>query len=554
MMAMWKEALQDAQEIRCVEPAHRASDWEQMVQNLKKLFSDLSQQISRYQTETLANRQREKEEVKELILTTRTALRYGLCCVSFQDEEARVDFQNHAVLNCDTHSALTRVLCMNKADSKCRLLSAQLMSNLVTCNEATAESLTSALSVAPPEDKMVARIFASNFSGSDDKSNEESSSDTTVVVPPNWVDCFIFSIKSDNRGAAAAVTAALHNCVCALESKIDHRQSFIEDVASDPILISSMLRNFIPAKRSIESEDYGEWDQATEWINLLLTKLIRLGMIGRMYIGISRCPLSDMKCVLPEQNVLLHCMVKQLEDERDVEEMLDQVGLESFEFLANLFCKLKNLSKTGSGGDEMLLLQSAVISILEISSTFLAIDSVGCSKVRNHLGTTTEFLPQCATLLANIVDVLAKRNEGVKAREMKMSPEEQDQITLLVRVVGNLCFRCKQNQDLMRSILLPMASTSHTGDEDTNNNNPEQRNALHVLLSCTTFATACFTLREWSVIAIRNVLEDNPSNQEIVAQLDANGPIQTAALSEAGLKVQLDSKGKVSLSTLKEEN
>jgi ataxin-10 len=198
----------------------------------------------------------------------------------------------------------------------------------------------------------------------------------------------------------------------------------------------------------------------------------------------------------------------------------------------------------------MLLLGSAIISILEISSTLLAIDSVECNKVRNHLGKRTEFLPQCTVLLANIVDELTKRNEGVKAREMKMSPKAQDQITLLVRVIGNLCFRCKHHQDLMRSTLLPMAAASQTGDY---NNNPE-RNALHVVLSCTLFSTACFTLREWSVIAIRNVLEDNPPNQDIVAQLDANGPIQTAALSEAGLKVQLDSKGKVSLSTLKEEN
>ncbi|KAL3944102.1 MAG: hypothetical protein SGBAC_001833 [Bacillariaceae sp.] len=542
---MWKQALQDAQEYRCAELAdHDASTWQPKIEKLKNLFSDLSEQISKYQIEMVSNRQTEKEVIKELIVTTRAALRYGLCCVVFQNAETRVDFQNHAVLNCDLHSALARLLSLKKADSKCRLLSAQLMSNLVTCNETTAKSLTSALSVAPPAAKISSRIFASNFSDSEDKSPDAS----TDAVAPNWVDCFIFSIMSDNRGAAAAITAALHNCICALESKVDHRQSFVEEVASDHILISSMLRNFIPAKRSIDLEDDGGWDQATEWINLLLTKLMRLGMLRRMYLTISRCTLSEIKCVLPEQNVLLHCMVKHLEDEKDVGEILDQIGLESLEFLANLFCKLQDLSKTGPV-DDMMLLRSAIISIWEIFSTLLAIESIGCNNVRNHLGKSTEFLPQCSIVLANIVDELSKRNEGVKAREMKMSPEEQDQITLLVRILGNLCFRCRHNQDLMRFTLLPM-TLSKTRD----NNGATERNALHVLLSCTTFATACFTLREWSVIAIRNILEGNSANQDIVAKLDANAPIQTAALSEAGVKVQLDAKGKVSLSTLKEED
>jgi hypothetical protein len=34
--------------------------------------------------------------------------------------------------------------------------------------------------------------------------------------------------------------------------------------------------------------------------------------------------------------------------------------------------------------------------------------------------------------------------------------------------------------------------------------------------------------------------------------LDAQAPVQTAALNDAGLQVEMDSKGKVSLSTSKE--
>lgn len=89
-------------------------------------------------------------------------------------------------------------------------------------------------------------------------------------------------------------------------------------------------------------------------------------------------------------------------------------------------------------------------------------------------------------------------------------------------------------------------------EEEKDSSSSETRNGLHVLLTCTTHATSCFTLREWGVIAIRNVLEDNALNQAVVEELMAQGPVESADLEQAGVRVQLDSKGKVSLSTIDE--
>ena len=46
---------------------------------------------------------------------------------------------------------------------------------------------------------------------------------------------------------------------------------------------------------------------------------------------------------------------------------------------------------------------------------------------------------------------------------------------------------------------------------------------------------------------IRNVLQDNEENQHEVAKLEANQPIQSAELGGLGIRVEMDSKGNVSV-------
>ena len=126
-----------------------------------------------------------------------------------------------------------------------------------------------------------------------------------------------------------------------------------------------------------------------------------------------------------------------------------------------------------------------------------------------------------------------------------MADEEKNGITALVQLVGNVCFQCRQNQDLVRSTSVPvpiqMISSDGTPAE------VEERNALHVVLSCTSLAHTCFTLREWAVIAIRNLLDNNELNQAVVAKLEANQPVQSAELGDLGIKVNLDPKGNVTV-------
>ena len=65
----------------------------------------------------------------------------------------------------------------------------------------------------------------------------------------------------------------------------------------------------------------------------------------------------------------------------------------------------------------------------------------------------------------------------------------------------------------------------------------------------------CFTLREWAVVAIRSALENNITNQAVVAELEARSAVQSAALHDMGIQVDLDMvSGQVSVNPLPKED
>ncbi|KAI8054502.1 spinocerebellar ataxia type 10 protein domain-containing protein [Syncephalis plumigaleata] len=61
-------------------------------------------------------------------------------------------------------------------------------------------------------------------------------------------------------------------------------------------------------------------------------------------------------------------------------------------------------------------------------------------------------------------------------------------------------------------------------------------------------------IREYAIMAVRCLLEDNMANQELVAQLTPVAASQHPALAEAGFKVALDENGKPQLQKLERQN
>jgi len=545
--------------------------------------------------------------IKELVLRTRAALRFGLSCLSAEEqrgytEETVAAIQSKAIVENLWHDPLLAILSRRRGDKKSRTLAARLVSNLVTSNARTASVLFANVRLAPSREAISSSILATI----PDKEHIPSPSYAVEVIESNWVDMFISAAKSRNRDAVAAIAALLHNCISSLLIK-DHQYAskhknniqFVRDAASNGMLIGTLLRYFVSAEaitKALHNEKPGSkerddhWDSATEWIHLLLSRLARLGMLPEMFSSIhsGTCTCNEKSTktrpvrLLPEQNVLLQCMSREADayamkfgSNKNIEDPFGgEVGPsnDSYIFLARFLVDISPWfrhqrlpsSKTHTSDHRVeqdsfndQLVQSGFLTVNEILASTLGVESSRNGALRLHLGLESSVLQESVKSLGIVLDDLAEQSVGRKARDIHLTNDDQRLLIALVKFVGNLCYKCKPNQDLLRTTLVPPAKKTvprvdTVREEEKDSSSSETRNGLHVLLTCTTHATSCFTLREWGVIAIRNVLEDNALNQAVVEELMAQGPVESADLEQAGVRVQLDSKGKVSLSTIDE--
>ncbi len=168
---------------------------------------------------------------------------------------------------------------------------------------------------------------------------------------------------------------------------------------------------------------------------------------------------------------------------------------------------------------------------------------------RSIIGRETSLIPSCCTELGRILDIALAHNAGKKAREMHLSSQEQRTAIMIVRLVANIIYHCRYNQDLLRITPAPVLKMDNTKSASSDvDGKLGERTGLHVLLSTTTLSPACFTLREWCIVAIRNAVEGNPANTEIIRSLEANEALtDTPELQRMGIKIDIDAKGKVNM-------
>ena len=167
------------------------------------------------------------------------------------------------------------------------------------------------------------------------------------------------------------------------------------------------------------------------------------------------------------------------------------------------------------------------------------------AEARSVLGRETSLIANCCEDLAKIVDVSLTNNSGKSARELQLSTHEQETAISTVRLIGNLVYHCQHNQNLLRSTVALQTAELNAGNS-IKDRHVLNRTGLHVLLSATSLGPACFTLREWCIVTIRNAVENNEANIEMVRRLEANEALgDTPELQKIGVKVDLDDKGNV---------
>ncbi|KAJ3648841.1 hypothetical protein Zmor_020613 [Zophobas morio] len=82
----------------------------------------------------------------------------------------------------------------------------------------------------------------------------------------------------------------------------------------------------------------------------------------------------------------------------------------------------------------------------------------------------------------------------------------------LIRIIGNLCWKNRTMQDLVREAEL-----------------------IPVVLECCNMDARNPFIMQWSILAVRNLCENNLENQKIIAGLHQEGTVSSTVLEEMGL-------------------
>ncbi|GIY72829.1 hypothetical protein CDAR_207731, partial [Caerostris darwini] len=94
----------------------------------------------------------------------------------------------------------------------------------------------------------------------------------------------------------------------------------------------------------------------------------------------------------------------------------------------------------------------------------------------------------------------------------------------LIRLIGNVCYGYKDNQDIVRNL-----------------------DGIPLILDCCKFDAKNPYIIQWCILAIRNLLENNLENQAIVANITTSGEIaDDKLLKEMGFQIHCEN-GKIRL-------
>lgn len=322
---------------------------------------------------------------------------------------------------------------------------------------------------------------------------------------PNWVDLLLR--HRSNRDCLAAVVACWYNASVMVRTT----------TTSCPLLLETLLRNAVNATTKIQ-------DDATDWMRRAVSLYSRMHGLQESYESLGR------NVIVPEHVVFLLLVLRSIEEEASPKP-LSELGDSSTKIQGNLRFLVQLIIRDNQSSDAMERnLQRDVRHLaMEIISEALTVDCD--SSYRQSLGRIPGVWEFLLTKLAFIVDHWNNSASGKKTRETPaLSDDDQRFLTNCVRCIGNLTYQCAYNQDCLRTTRLS-----------------NERNGLHILLSTTGMAVSCFTVREWGIVAIRNALDQNPENQRIVERLQAEHAVQTTALEDMGLQINISSDGKASV-------
>ncbi|XP_037245342.1 ataxin-10 isoform X1 [Falco rusticolus] len=214
-----------------------------------------------------------------------------------------------------------------------------------------------------------------------------------------------------------------------------------------------------------------------------------------------------------ERVTLLELMMEKVSEKNPVTSEEINVFMRHADFLVGCFQeKCEAVLKLTSGEDEEALVTVRLLDVL-------------CEMTSNN--GQLEHLQALPGLLETAIDTLrlthlaGKQSVNIFTATHAMAGQEEishpavDFKSHLIRLIGNLCYKNKENQDKVYELDgIPLILDNCSMDS----NNP--------------------FVNQWAVYAIRNLTEQNERNQELIAQMEEKGLADNSALERMGLEIE----------------
>ena len=192
-------------------------------------------------------------------------------------------------------------------------------------------------------------------------------------------------------------------------------------------------------------------------------------------------------------------------------------------FIKNVSCILNTITKDVDNLDPV-----EIIKVLDLLTSLSSDDK----HYLKFLQEESSLLIKCIYLLKSIHEVSKQsgNNFSVIQKISELNEIEKNSSVqehpgfgfkcLLIRMIGNMCWKNKTNQDLVRT-----------------------HECIPLLLDCCNIDGRNPFIIQWSVLAIRNLCETNLENQKLIASMSKEGVIDALKLQQIGITLNQENDG-----------
>ncbi|TMW66191.1 hypothetical protein Poli38472_003956 [Pythium oligandrum] len=345
----------------------------------------------------------------------------------------------------------------------------------------------------------------------------------------------------EHRKIVAFTAALILNCVNT-PCNGDMNQRRTDLVCARNLIITLLQRCLTRPTNSYERQaPVDDHDPAFEWICLLFRVLFESGFSKELYNAVGAHLLSRLwSRVTPEQLILLRMFTMWITsrrskprtpDDKQTDTPVDLVVEDAeerfiiFEFIKNTWVYITSLEEEDRP-EEADATRRVMWMEFENEAKLLLLDVMGELTLAPSSSQVAE--EALRSLLSELQRVWALRPLGGLAGKSPSSSQDAGKEpfgyrSAIIRVVGNMCHRQESHQNLVREEgYLPLF---------LNHCNIDEPNPL---------------LREWSLVALRNLCEGNEANQAYITALRPQGlDSSNVNLSNVNVEASLSDDGKV---------